>query len=53
MPNMHPLSPRAGVLAVAIALAALPLAFAQRSEPAITLVKTQAVEAANPPRAGT
>ncbi len=51
MPHLHHLYPRAGALAVALALAALPLTFAQSSEPAITLVKTQPAEPANPPRA--
>ncbi len=48
MLNKGHLSPRAGTLAMALALAALPLALAQRSElqsgPAITLVKSTPAE---------
>ncbi|MGO9084873.1 MAG: choice-of-anchor D domain-containing protein [Terriglobales bacterium] len=51
MPNTNHPSPWAGALAAALALAALPLTFAQSSEPAITLVKTQAAESENLPHA--
>jgi phage protein U len=51
MPIMHLVSPRAAAVAAALALAAIPLAHAQRSDPAITLLKTGLAETAPGSRA--